>query len=85
VKLVDTIEGLSIDLAVPLLGDNAPIYTKDVDNTPSVLLKCLSYEAISIDETVEKSGLSPQVITQELLLLEFEIGCKGWWFWPSIN
>ncbi|TEU20711.1 MAG: DNA-protecting protein DprA, partial [Gammaproteobacteria bacterium] len=69
-NIEDIIEELSIDLEVPLLVNNAPIYTKDVDNTPSVLLKCLSYEAISIDEMVEKSGLSPQIITQELLLLE---------------
>ncbi|HIM54884.1 MAG TPA: DNA-protecting protein DprA [Gammaproteobacteria bacterium] len=69
-NIEDIVEELSLDLEVPLSGNNAPIYTKDVDNTPSVLLKCLSYEAISIDEMVEKSGLSPQVITQELLLLE---------------
>ena len=69
-NIQDIVEELSLDLEVPLSDNNAPIYTKDVDNTPSVLLKCLSYEAISIDEMVEKSGLSPQVITQELLLLE---------------
>ncbi len=69
-NIEDIVEELSLDLEVPLSDHNAPIYTKDVDNTPSVLLKCLSYEAISIDEMVEKSGLSPQVITQELLLLE---------------
>lgn len=69
-NIQDIVEELSLDLEAPLSDNNAPIYTKDVDNTPSVLLKCLSYEAISIDEMVEKSGLSPQVITQELLLLE---------------
>lgn len=69
-NIEDIIEELSIDLEAPLSVNNAPIYTKDVDNTPSVLLKCLSYEAISIDKMVEKSGLSPQIITQELLLLE---------------
>ena len=47
-------------LEVPLSGNNAPIYTKDVDNTPPVLLKCLSYEAMSIDKILEKSGLSPK-------------------------
>jgi len=67
---VDIIKELSLDSEVPLSGNNMPIYTKYVDNTPSVLLKCLSYKAMSIDEMVEKSGLSPQVITQELLLLE---------------
>ena len=59
---------------MPLSGNNTPIYIKDVDNTPSVLLKCLSYEAMNIamniDEMVEKSGLSPQIIVQELLILE---------------
>jgi hypothetical protein len=38
---VDTIEELSLDSEVPLSDNNAPIYTKDVDNTPSVLLKWL--------------------------------------------
>ena len=49
-----------MDLEMPLSGNNAPIYAKYVDNTPSVLLKCLSYEAMSIDEILEKSGLSPK-------------------------
>jgi DNA processing protein len=69
-NIEDIIEELSLAFEPPLLGGNTAIYTKDVDNTPSVLLKYLSYEAISIDEMVEKSGLSPQIITQELLLLE---------------
>ncbi len=41
-------------------------------NSSSMLLKYLSYDAISVDEMVEKSSLSPQVVTQELLLLELE-------------
>jgi DNA processing protein len=36
------------------------------------LLKYLSYDVINIDEIVEKSGLSPQIVTQELLLLELK-------------
>ena len=71
-NIEDIIDELTLDLDMPLSDNNTPIYTKDVDNTPSVLLKCLSYEAMSIDEMVEKSGLSPQIITQELLLLELE-------------
>lgn len=71
-NIEDIIDELTLDLDTPLPDNNTPIYTKDVDNTPSVLLKCLSYEAMSIDEMVEKSGLSPQIITQELLLLELE-------------
>jgi DNA processing protein len=43
---------------------------KDVDNEISELLKFLSYEAISVDELVEKSKLSPQVVSQTLLMLE---------------
>ncbi|MCS5592338.1 MAG: DNA-processing protein DprA [Gammaproteobacteria bacterium] len=43
---------------------------KDVDNEISELLKFLSYEAISVDELVEKSKLSPQVVSQMLLMLE---------------
>lgn len=43
---------------------------KDVDNEVSELLNFLSYEAISVDELVEKSKLSPQVVSQTLLMLE---------------
>lgn len=43
---------------------------KDVDNEASELLQFLSYEAISVDELVEKSKLSPQVVSQMLLILE---------------
>lgn len=71
-NIEDIIDELTLDLDTPLLDNNASIYPKDVDNHPSVLLKCLSYEAMSINEMVEKSGLSPQIITQELLLLELE-------------
>ncbi len=37
-----------------------------------MLLKYLSYDVINVDEIVEKSGLSLQIITQELLLLELD-------------
>ena len=43
---------------------------EEVDNEISELLKFLSYEAISVDELVEKSKLSPQVVSQTLLMLE---------------
>ncbi len=46
--------------------------TKSVDNNASVLLKYLGYNAVSIDQLVEKSGMSPQIVTQELLLLELD-------------
>ena len=75
-KLVENIADILDELQLPMSYSpdqmTDAISTKDVDNTPSVLLKYLSYEAISIDEMVEKSGLSPQIITQELLLLEQE-------------
>ncbi len=46
--------------------------TKEIDKSASVLLKCLSYEPLTVDELVEKTSLSPQIVTQELLLLELE-------------
>ena len=75
-KLVENVEDILDELQLPVLHPlrqtGVSVSTKYVDKTPSVLLKYLSYEAISIDEMVEKSGLSPQIITQELLLLELE-------------
>lgn len=50
-------------------GDNG---TKKRRNNASVLLKYLSYNAVNVDELVEKSGLSPQVVIQELLSLELD-------------
>ncbi|MDC9715278.1 MAG: DNA-processing protein DprA [Gammaproteobacteria bacterium] len=76
-KLVENIEDildeLQLSLPDPALRNNSDTSTKNVDNNPSVLLKYLSYDAMSIDELVEKSNLSPQIITQELLLLELEL------------
>ena len=46
---------------------------KDVDNEISELLKFLSCEVISVDELVEKSKLSPHVVSQMLLMLELSI------------
>lgn len=72
----DILDELPIDLKRPIQKDNAVISTNistnKIDKTLSALLKYLSYEAISVDEIVEKSGLSTQIITQELLLLELE-------------
>jgi len=39
-----------------------------LDKTALNVLKCLSYEALIVDQLVEKTKLSPQVVTQELLL-----------------
>ncbi len=44
--------------------------TKEMDKTGYKVLKCLSYEALTVDPLVEKTKLSPQLVTQELLLLE---------------
>ncbi|SMN02352.1 Rossmann fold nucleotide-binding protein Smf possibly involved in DNA uptake [uncultured Candidatus Thioglobus sp.] len=71
----DILDELQLDLTSSTQASHADIFTKDakeMDNTPSVLLKYLSYNALSIDEIVEISGLSPQIITQELLLLELD-------------
>jgi DNA processing protein len=43
-----------------------------LDKTDLNVLKCLSYEALTVDQLVEKTKLSPQVVTQELLLLELD-------------
>ncbi len=68
----DIIDELSMDFIAPINCDKEPISTKSMDKNHSVLLKYLGYEAMTIDKIVEKSGLSPQIITQELLLLELE-------------
>ncbi len=46
--------------------------TKEIDKTGSNVLKCLSYEPLTVDQLVEKTSLSPQIITSELLLLELD-------------
>jgi DNA processing protein len=46
--------------------------TKELDKTDLNVLKCLSYEALIVDQLVEKTKLRPQVVTQELLLLELD-------------
>lgn len=75
-KLVEDIDDILNELQFEPINqistNNTTISKKEIDNTPFMLLKYLSYDTISIDEMVEKSGLSPQIITQELLLLELE-------------
>jgi DNA processing protein len=66
----DIIEELPLDLEILPTMNNADTESKDGDNMSSVLLKYLSYDALSVDQLVEKTQLSPQIITQELLLLE---------------
>lgn len=75
-KLVETIEDIFEEL--PLNPPSAKhthkssVCEKNTNNNASVLLKYLSCEVMSVDEIVEKSNLNPQIITQELLLLELE-------------
>ncbi len=54
------------------MDEKKPINTKNVDKKGSMLLKCLSYDGITIDKLVEKTKLRPQIVTQELLMLELE-------------
>ncbi|WP_024792193.1 hypothetical protein [Candidatus Ruthia magnifica] len=47
-------------------------YLKNVDKIDAILLKCLSYNAVTVDELIEKTNFSPQIITRVFLLLELE-------------
>jgi DNA processing protein len=75
-KLTDDIEDILSELpkglGLSVLLKNKSIDVKNVDKTDSMLLKCLSYDAVTVDKLVEKTNLSPQIITQALLLLELE-------------
>jgi DNA processing protein len=75
-KLTDDIEDILSELpkglGLSVLLKKKPIDVKSVDKTDSILLKCLSYDAVTVDKLVEKTNLSPQIITQALLLLELE-------------
>jgi DNA processing protein len=75
-KLTDDIEDILSELpkglGLSVLLKKKPTYVKSVDKTDSMLLKCLSYDAVTVDKLVEKTNLSPQIITQALLLLELE-------------
>ncbi len=76
-KLVENIDDIVDELAFdfrPLPNKSIDIKdaknAKEMDSNPSVLLKYLGYEPLSIDAMVENTGLSPQIVTQELLELE---------------
>ncbi|SMN16073.1 Rossmann fold nucleotide-binding protein Smf possibly involved in DNA uptake [uncultured Candidatus Thioglobus sp.] len=73
-KLTSSIDDIINELPEGLLGNMSPLKTsqstKQVDKTGFNVLKCLSYEALTVDQLVEKTKLSPQLVTQELLLLE---------------
>lgn len=73
-KLVSSINDVVEELPEGLLSDILPQKNtdaiKEMDKTGSKVLKCLSYEPLSVDQLVEKTKLSPQIVSQELLLLE---------------
>lgn len=73
-KLTANINDIIIELPEGLLGPILPRKSiqsiKEIDKTGSNVLKYLSYEPLTVDQLVEKTSLSPQIITQELLLLE---------------
>jgi DNA processing protein len=73
-KLVGNINDIVEELPEVSLSDILPQKKDDsikgMDKTGSKVLKCLSYEPLSIDQLVEKTNLSPQIVSQELLLLE---------------
>lgn len=73
-KLTSSIDDIIVELPLGLLDCTLPIKTdqstKEIDKTGFKVLKCLSYEALTVDQLVEKTQLSTQVVTQELLLLE---------------
>lgn len=75
-KLAGCVNDIVEELPEGLLNDILPQkYThsiKEMDKTGSKVLKCLSYEPLSVDQLVEKTKLSPQIVAQELLLLELE-------------
>ena len=75
-KLTSDIDDIINELPQGLLGDISPVKidrpTKELDKTGLNVLKCLSYEALTVDQLVEKTKLSPQVVTNELLLLELD-------------
>lgn len=74
-SIADIVQELSLDISMTPASKKSDIETKKAkkaNNSASVLLKYLSYDTMSVDALVEKSTLSPQIITQELLLLELE-------------
>jgi DNA processing protein len=75
-KLTSNVEDIIAELPEQLLTTIATEKTtqliKEIDKTEYKVLKCLSYDALTIDQLVEKTELSPQAVTQELLFLELD-------------
>ncbi len=75
-KLTSSIDDIIAELPEVVLNTISSQKTdqsiKEMDKTGFKVLKCLSYDALTVDQLVEKTKLSTQVVTQELLLLELD-------------
>jgi DNA processing protein len=73
-KLTSSINDIITELPFGLLdavsAEKISQSTKEMDKTGFKVLKCLSYDPLTVDQLVEKTKLSTQIVTQELLLLE---------------
>lgn len=74
-KLVEDTADITTELGIEVdeISIKSDPDSDNVKNSPKAtdtLLKCLSYEATTVDELVEKSTLSPQLITETLFMLE---------------
>lgn len=75
-KLVEQVEDILQELnfarADTTIQEKTAIKTKEIDKQGSMLLKYLNYDGMTIDQLVEKTGLSPQIVSGELLELELQ-------------
>lgn len=52
--------------------DTAPDKTTELAKDYQQLLNCMGYEAITVDELVQRSGLTPEEVSSMLLMLELD-------------
>ena len=79
-KLVETGQHILEELAPLISVAQAPVTTPEsgTDKTPQLaedyrkLLGSMGYDAISVDELVQRSGLTPEEVSSMLLMLELE-------------
>ena len=69
-KLVDSTHDIVEELGFYSHNINMPIKAELADT--NVLLACMGYDPVSLDELMVISGLSSELITSELLLLELD-------------
>lgn len=69
-KLVDSTHDIVEELGFASHNINIPIKAELADT--NVLLACMGYDPVSLDELMVISGLSSELITSELLLLELD-------------